>query len=139
MQLAVQYQLLFPQAVPISPPVESKNSAICSALRVLVPRISISIVRFPRPLVFSSSSLTPPRLYMFITTVGEVAMCFTSRIVPLGNSTRSTAEAIVGWVVEGCDAGLIGRSKSSALGNPCEPVHSEGNIAEVINFPVSRY
>src|SRR5439155_21925402 len=72
-QFACQNQLLLPQPVFRSPPIESKNSAICCALRVVVPRGSVSIARLPRPLVLASSAVSPPRLYMLIVISGVVA------------------------------------------------------------------
>ena len=57
--------------------------------------MSICIVRFPRPLLAASSAVSPPREYMFMTTVGDVVIRLTSRIVPFSSSVRTT-----------CDAGL---------------------------------
>src|SRR5579884_2712595 len=69
-QFVPQDQVLLPQVVSIGNPTGSKNSAIWAALRVLVPRVSISIVRLPSPLVCASSAVTPPALYIWIVISG---------------------------------------------------------------------
>src|SRR5580765_3626965 len=61
-QLALHDQVLLPQDILRSPPIESKNSAISWAERFFVPRGRVSIVRLPRPLVLASSAVKPPML-----------------------------------------------------------------------------
>ena len=63
-QFVFHDQVLLPQDASMSPPSESKNSAIWSADRVVVPRVRQAIARLPRPLVSALSAVTPPPAYI---------------------------------------------------------------------------
>src|SRR6185295_18408818 len=79
--VALHDQELLPHEVSRSPPMESKNSAICGAERDLLPRGSISMARLPMPLVAASSAVIPPAAYILISTSGVVAIRLWRRIV----------------------------------------------------------